>query len=494
MLRSASRNRPSPPEAGADSYRSGSPSTRAPAPHVRSPTAVEYAGVSSVSTSPPMPAGEAIRTGIPRTSRASSAVPASWAPRPVRTVPAGRIPLPAADIAARTSSKGSRIRASMISQTSSRPIVRPASSPRTETLISSSSVTDARLQVPCWIFSSSATWRLVLRPIATSFVTLLPPTGRTAVRNGEPSANIARSIVPAPMSATATPSSFSVSDRTASPDARADATSSSILTPAARYRAGRVEALAVLAPDRHEGPVDLPAGEPLGAFDGFRDRADRLVDVDDDALLETRRRNGPVAHDRQPAVTTHLADERADLRCADIDSDEDRFSLHRRRPYLPLYEVAPDERHVVEDPEAEVDQCHEIEIETEPVADERQDDRHDGIRHEPADEDPIVIDAVELRPDRSKDRIERGEDRHRRVAAELEADVDVEDEPGKDAHEETRQGEEHSASPSFRCVSARLPDASDERQPKTHIVMASGSQTASGCPSECRYPHGRRRG
>ena len=35
-----------------------------------------------------------------------------------------------------------------------------------------------------------------MRPIATSLVTLLPPTGRTRVWNGEPSWNSARSIVP----------------------------------------------------------------------------------------------------------------------------------------------------------------------------------------------------------------------------------------------------------------------------------------------------------
>ena len=73
----------------------------------------------------------------------------------------------------------------------------------------------------------------VLSPIATSLVTLLPPTGRTRVWNGEPSWNRARSIVPAPMSATATPSSFSVSFRTASAEASELTTSSSILTPAA---------------------------------------------------------------------------------------------------------------------------------------------------------------------------------------------------------------------------------------------------------------------
>ena len=39
-LRSASRRRPSPPRAGADSYRVGSPAPRLAAPHWSSPTAV----------------------------------------------------------------------------------------------------------------------------------------------------------------------------------------------------------------------------------------------------------------------------------------------------------------------------------------------------------------------------------------------------------------------------------------------------------------------
>jgi hypothetical protein len=51
-------------------------------------------------------------------------------------------------------------------------------------------------------------------------VTFAPPTGRTAVWNGEPSTKSVRSIVPAPMSATATPRSRSVGDRTASAEAR----------------------------------------------------------------------------------------------------------------------------------------------------------------------------------------------------------------------------------------------------------------------------------
>ena len=60
--------------------------------------------------------------------------------------------------------------------------------------------------------------------------------------------------------------------------------------------AGGVQALDVLPADADEGAVDLPAREPLGALDGVGDRADGLVDVDDDALLEARwraRSRGP---------------------------------------------------------------------------------------------------------------------------------------------------------------------------------------------------------
>jgi hypothetical protein len=102
--------------------------------------------------------------------------------------------------------------------------------------------------------------------------------------------------------------------------------------------------------------------------------------------------------------------------------------------------MAPDERDVLEDPEPEVDEGHEIEVQAEPVADEREDHRHDRIGDEAADEDPVVVDAVELRPHGPEHRIERGKDRHGRVSRELEADVDIEDEPGQNAHEETRQG------------------------------------------------------
>ena len=67
----------------------------------------------------------------------------------------------------------------------------------------------------------------------------------------------------------------------------------------------------------------------------------------------------------------------------------------------------------------------------------------DRIDQEPADEDSIVVDPVELRTDRPEHGVERREDRDRRVAAELEADVDVEDEARQDAHEEPEQGKQH---------------------------------------------------
>ena len=160
--------------------------------------------------------------------------------------------------------------------------------------------------MPWRILSSSATWRLVFRPIATSFVTLLPPTGRTAVWNGEPSANRARSIVPAPMSATATPSSFSVSDRTASAEASDVATSSSIFTPAA------IDALRqVLDRGRRAGD---DVGLDLEPERAHPERVlDALLAVDDEAaphdvedLAVRRDRDGPGDLDR--AVDVLAAD------------------------------------------------------------------------------------------------------------------------------------------------------------------------------------------
>ena len=73
------------------------------------------------------------------------------------------------------------LRASMISHSRRRWIVCPPDSPKTATLSSSSGSTSARLALPCLILISSARFSEVRRPMATSFVTLMPPTGSTAL-------------------------------------------------------------------------------------------------------------------------------------------------------------------------------------------------------------------------------------------------------------------------------------------------------------------------
>ena len=125
-----------------------------------------------------MPAGDAMRTGIWRTSRPSSATPPSCDPPPVRTIPAGSMPWPDSRISVAQSSNVSRIRASMIWHISSR--LTSGRPPRraSTTLISLVRRRPAgRGAVVDLEFLGDLEARL--EPIATSFVTLLPPTGRT---------------------------------------------------------------------------------------------------------------------------------------------------------------------------------------------------------------------------------------------------------------------------------------------------------------------------
>src|SRR6185436_6212193 len=71
--------------------------------------------------------------------------------------------------------------------------------------------------------------------------------------------------------------------------------------------------------------VDLPAREPLGPFDRVADGPHGLLDVDDRAALQPRRRHGAMADDGQAAIAADLADERAHLAGADVERDEDPF-------------------------------------------------------------------------------------------------------------------------------------------------------------------------
>ena len=285
-------------------------------------------------------------------------------------IPAGSMPTPAARISLRSSSNVSRIRASMICETSSRLTVRPASSPRTETLICSSSPIvrqvarpvadlellgdlDARLEPDRDVVGDvraadrqdpGVERRAVLeegevdRPgadvgdrdaelllglgqdrlgrrqrVDDQLVDLDPgrgdALGQVLDRGRRRGDDVRLDLEPQRAHPERVLDALLAVDREAAPldvqdvavgrdrdrpgdlDGAVDVLAGDLAVMGGdRDLAARVEALDVLAADADEGPVDLPARQPLGALDGVRDRADGLVDVDDDALLETRRR------------------------------------------------------------------------------------------------------------------------------------------------------------------------------------------------------------
>ena len=120
------------------------------------------AGVSSVSTSPPMPLGAATRTGISRTSRPSSAIPDSCAAPPVRITPAGQLAdAGSADLVAQQLERLAHPRLDDLAH------LEPADGPTgvlAEDADADLLVVGHRPQVavPFWIFSSSAVWSDVL--------------------------------------------------------------------------------------------------------------------------------------------------------------------------------------------------------------------------------------------------------------------------------------------------------------------------------------------
>src|SRR2546427_9561266 len=147
-----------------------------------------------------------------------------------------------------------------------------------------------------------------------------------------------------------------------------------------------------------------------------------------------------------------------------------------------LQEVPSDECHVLEDPWAEGDQGDEIEIDSEPITDERQENCDDGIDNEPADEDPIVVDAVELRAHRAKDGVQRGHDGHGGIPGELEADVDLEEETQYHAHQETCQGEQHRMSVLVGGIWPRLPESGAPRQLVAQVTISAWGRARSSRP------------
>ena len=84
----------------------------------------------------------------------------------------------------------------------------------------------------------------------------------------------------------------------------------------------RVEAAHVAAGDAGVHRVDLAAGHQLGFFDRALDRLHGRLDVDDHALLQAARGMRADAQHLDAAVGADFADERDDLRRADVEPDD----------------------------------------------------------------------------------------------------------------------------------------------------------------------------
>src|SRR5438094_93513 len=96
--------------------------------------------------------------------------------------------------------------------------------------------------------------------------------------------------------------------------------------------AAAVHAADVAAGDPRVGAGDLDPGHLLGLGDGGPDRLDRRVDIDDDPAPEPARGRAADADDVQAAPGRGLGDDRADLRGADVQADDEigcLRALHR---------------------------------------------------------------------------------------------------------------------------------------------------------------------
>src|SRR5690606_7177097 len=93
--------------------------------------------------------------------------------------------------------------------------------------------------------------------------------------------------------------------------------------------AAAVDRLDVLPGDADIGPANLVAGGALGGSLGSADGVGGQRNVDHHALVHAERLFNADADDADVLVGADLADEGADLRCADVNADDDAFCAHR---------------------------------------------------------------------------------------------------------------------------------------------------------------------
>ena len=171
-----------------------------------------YTGLSITVTIPPTSCGVPRRTGRSKTCSASSGSPSRITEPPVTTIPEGIISRnPDFSISRLASSRISSTRGCTISASTMRESVRFSRPPTEGTSMLSSGRTSEASAQPYLrlIFSASAGG--VRSPTEMSFVTWLPPSAITEVCQMLPWLKIAMSVVPPPMSSSATPRFFSSS-------------------------------------------------------------------------------------------------------------------------------------------------------------------------------------------------------------------------------------------------------------------------------------------
>src|SRR5207244_6989470 len=106
------------------------------------------------------------------------------------------------------------------------------------------------------------------------------------------------------------------------------------------------------------------------------------------------------------AAATDLSDQGRDLGRAGVNPDEERLPVQatsrgsrgavRGRVRPSLQEVATDEGDVLEDAQPEGEQGDEVQVDPKAVADKGERHGHQGVGHEPGEEDAVAVLAVEL--------------------------------------------------------------------------------------------------
>ena len=173
--------------------------------------------------------------------------------------------------------------------------------------------------------------------------------------------------------------------------------------------------------DADKSRANLQSRDALRRLHGAHDRLHRAVDIDHDALAEAVRRGLANPDDINAAAGSHLSDGDADLRRTYVDGDEHRLlsydplrSLQGSIPSNPsslaedsgkltdsataLEEVASDDRHVLENAPSEREERHEVQVDSQSVAEERQARGEESIRVEAGQEDASVEVSLELGP------------------------------------------------------------------------------------------------